>query len=213
MTRINHLLFDAANTLIHKPTLWDKWIVTLKKYGYEIPLDKLKHDHKQISEVIRFPDQTSKDFYAHFNSELLYSLGIIPEQNLLTEIFQACTYLPWEKFDDTIVLNSLNRPLSIISNFNKNLTGTIENLFGDLFQKIIISENYGVAKPDIRFYELALKELEIEPDSILYIGDSLKLDMEPAAKIGMNTLLIDRNNMYPFYSKRITNLSDLLQHL
>ena len=213
MGKIQYIFFDAANTLIHKPLLWRKISNILKKHGNEIPEKLLKHNHKLISENFHFPDRTSSDFYRNFNSELLYSVGIIPTSDLLEEIFLSCSYLPWEKFDDTSVLYSLSLPIGVISNFNKTLDQTLKNLFDLNFQNIIISENYGVGKPNPEFYDFALREIGIDSSKVLYVGDSLKLDIEPALELGMNAILIDRNDDYPFYKNRILNMNQLIQYL
>ena len=47
------------------------------------------------------------------------------------------------------------------------------------------------------------------PQEILYIGDSVKLDMEPAIKIGFNVCLIDRDNYFDGFNPRISNLEML----
>lgn len=213
MNKIKYILFDAANTLIHKPLLWERFQLVLRKFEYPVSDISLRQQHKLVSESIKFPDQTSKEFYRNFNSELLVSLGIAPSEKLLDEIFSSCTYLPWEKFDDTKILNSLNLPLGVLSNFNKTLNNTLEKEFGSMFKHVFISENYGVAKPNIKFYEIALKEIGIDPTKVLYIGDSIQLDIEPAEKASINSLLIDRDNVYPNYKNRISSLNELTLYL
>jgi len=213
MSDIKYILFDAANTLIHKPALWINLQSTLKKFGHDVPADLLKRNHKLISECIRFPDKTSKAFYQEFNSELLYSIGIMPTEELLDAVFKACTYLPWEKFSDTKVIDSLKLPVGILSNFNSSLKDTIYKEFGDVFKHIFISENYGIGKPDVKFYEIAIKEIGFAPNEILYVGDSIKLDMQPALKAGLNPILIDRDSVYPFYKNRVSSLDALILYL
>lgn len=213
MSDIKYILFDAANTLIHKPALWINLQSTLKKFDQDVPVDLLKRNHKLISECIRFPDKTSKAFYQEFNSELLYSIGIMPTQELLDDVFKACTYLPWEKFSDTKVIDSLKLPVGILSNFNSSLKDTIKKEFGDVFKHIFISENYGVGKPDVKFYEIAIKEIGFAPNEILYVGDSIKLDMHSALKAGLTPVLIDREDIYPFYINSISSLDALTLYL
>ena len=213
MSEIRYVLFDAANTLIHKPLLWERFQLALKKFNYNITDISLRQQHKLVSERIKFPDQTSKEFYRHFNAELLISLGISPDKELLDEIFALCTYLPWEKFDDTKILGSLNLPLGVLSNFNNTLNNTLDKEFGSIFKHVLISENYGVAKPNIKFYEIAVKEIGIDPKNILYIGDSIQLDIEPAEKISIKSVLIDRDNVYPNYKNRISSLDELKEYL
>src|SRR3954471_5882027 len=98
LDQYKYILFDAANTLIHKPAVWEKMPAVLERHGITIAIDKLKYNHKLLSEIIDFPDRTSCEFYTEFNRQLLLSLGIIPTPALLDELFSACKGLPWEKF-------------------------------------------------------------------------------------------------------------------
>jgi putative hydrolase of the HAD superfamily len=203
------LLFDAANTLIYKPLLFEKFGEALNKYGYAVDLHLLARVHKTIAEVYCFPDRTDKTFYSRFNSDLLYSLGIMPTTPLLEEIYSRCSYLKWERYADTDYLNSISFPKAIISNFHGNLNSIIKDLLPAHEMEILVSESEMLRKPDIAFYERAIDRLNVKAEEIFYIGDSLKLDVEPALKVGMNAWLIDRNNFYPYFEQKITTLYQL----
>src|SRR5215470_8429723 len=150
---VRHIFFDAANTLINKPLLWEKIASVFERHHYVVPADLLRQRHKLVSEWIRFPDRTSKEFYSVFNAELMYSLGIVPNDALLNDLFAECTYLPWKKFNDTDVLSVLkgSYPLSVLSNFNSELHHVIEKEFDSVFTHIIGSEAERVAKPNPEF--------------------------------------------------------------
>jgi FMN phosphatase YigB (HAD superfamily) len=204
------LLFDAANTLINKPSFFDVFLDVLDKYDYRIDKNRFQYIHKFLSEAIDFPDKTSKEFYSKFNSELLYALGILPKDTLLNDLFNACSYLPWDKYEDTKYLKNIPLKKAIISNFHQGLSKIIENLFDDLFFKIIISEEESLRKPDIRFFEKAIQNLHVKPNEIIYIGDSVKLDIKPAIELGIKAILIDRLNFYQETNLiRITDLAQL----
>lgn len=212
ITRI--ILFDAANTLIYKPTLYYKIRSVLAKFSYEIEEVKLQYHHKLLSEIINFPDRTSKEFYKDFNTELLLSLGIIPSEEILNEIFTACSYLEWKAFDDLSILNELPIEKAVLSNFNSNLGSILDQLIGkEIFSEIIISENENYRKPSLEFYELALKKINVNPEEVLYIGDSLKLDIIPTKKLGIKSLLIDRQNIFSRFPDRISNMKDIINYL
>ena len=214
MNNTKVVLFDAANTLIYKPQLFEKLNSVLLSHHYNIPLDTLKGQHKLLSEIINFPDKTSKSFYQEFNAELLISLGIIPTEVLLDDIFTACTFLDWKAFDDTKFVADLSQIKAVLSNFNSKLDTILEGLIGEnIFSEIIISEMENVRKPSIDFYELAVEKLQVAPNEILYIGDSLKLDIIPAQKVGMRTLLIDREQHFPFAKNRINSFEEIKQYL
>lgn len=206
---IKVILVDAANTIIHKPVLWTKINEVLVSHSIFITIEDVKSKHKIISELINFPDRTNEEFYKQFNSELLLSLGIIPSEVLLKDLFKACTYLPWEAFDDVQHLNILNYKKAVLSNFNSGLEDLLKKTVSVNFDTIVVSEIEKVRKPQVEFYENAVTKLGVMPNEIVYIGDSLKLDMIPAVTIGMNILLIDRDNHYPHFKNRINSFGEL----
>lgn len=207
--KIAYILFDAANTLIHKPELWSSFQSVFSKYGHILADEKLKLHHKILSETIIFPDRTTKEFYFFFNGELLMSLGIVPTKKMLDDLFQACSYLPWSCFEDAYWLKESTVKMGILSNFNNNLPDIVIKLFGNIFTEIIVSESVEVRKPDLKFYTLASEKIGISPNDILYVGDSLKLDIIPATEAGFNCNLIDRNGIYLNFENRISSLNNL----
>jgi putative hydrolase of the HAD superfamily len=214
MTKIKYVFFDAVNTLMHKPELWKAFQKALFSSNIKIDVNKLQYHHKLLREAITFPDRTSKSFYNNFNSELLRSLGIIPEQKLLDDIFSHCSYLPWEKYSDTQSLVDIKVPIGILSNFNQSLSSIINNLFPNIqFEKIIISEDIGFQKPTSGLFALIVKETNCKPEEILYVGDSIKLDIEPAQNIGFSSILIDRDNYYPQFANHISSLTEIRKFL
>ena len=206
---INYVLFDAANTLIYKPELFKNYIRILKEHGLNIGIDNLRRHHKIVSELVKFPERTSEEFYHSFNSEVLFSLGIIPYEKLLKDIFNACTYLKWDKYEDTKFLSEIELPLGVLSNFNNSLNGHIDELFGPLFKEIFVSADIGLSKPAIEFFQHAIDRTGFSANEILYIGDSLKSDIAPGKAAGMHTYLIDRVDLFDGYENRITSLSNL----
>lgn len=210
---IQYIFFDVAGTLLGKPTLYSIIQNTLRDFGHEVGLDEIKNKHKLLSEVIHFPDRTDMAFYEKFNSELLYLLGIVPEEALVNSIFKKCTYLPWQAFDDTQILKELPLPMGVISNFNISLKDKLEQFFGPVFQDVFVSEELGVAKPNMEFYQKALEKIPFAAHEVLYVGDSIKLDLEPASKLGFKVLIIDRDNFYPNSKNKISSLTEITQFI
>lgn len=212
-SKIKYLLFDAANTLIHKPQLWVKMESVLTHFGYKVDTKKLLYNHKLLSESVSFPDRTNKDFYWHFNTELLYSLGIVPNEAILEVLFSSCYNLPWESFDDCTQLENFSQPRSILSNFNSSLVNLIAEKVSVKFNHIITSEMEQIHKPSVEFYRLAMKRLGVNAHEILYIGDSIRLDYEPATKVGMKSVVIDRINFYPPHDFIIRSFSEISNYI
>jgi len=213
MSKYEYILFDVAGTLLYKPSFFDKILVILKANGYKIIKEEFIFKHKLLSETIKFPDRTNKKFYDFFNEELLYSLGVLPDSSLLNQIFINCSYLPWEKFNDTQVLEKIEQPIGIVSNFNNTLRDKLDESFNIIFRNIIVSEEIGISKPDVEFYKRALEIVDVDPNKILYIGDSVKLDLHPAMLCGIDTLVIDRDNFYPGLDTKISNLNHILEYI
>jgi len=206
---IKFIVLDAANTLIHKPEMWEKWLDVLVDYKYEVDLLELKKIHKLTSETILFPDKTDKAFYDIFNAKVLCNLGIEPTVEILEALFAALSYLKWESFEDLITLNSVDQPLVIASNFNHQLTQIITTETKLNINQYFVSAEMGVRKPTADFYQQVINGLGVAPHEMLYIGDSLELDVLPARKLGINAFLIDRDNLFRRAKHRITSMKEV----
>lgn len=209
-TEIKFLYFDVANTLLHKPSLFEKIQAVLQRSGIVTDNNELQVRHKLLSEVIKFPDKTNAGFYHEFNAELLRLMGVMPDKKIVEKIFEECSYLPWQPYEDFAFIEEIGLPKGIISNWDTNLQKQLELLKPVSFNPIIGSMEAGISKPGLELYKLAIQKSGAEPGEILYVGDSVKLDIEPALKMGIKAVLIDRLNIYPNFSGiRIQSFSEL----
>lgn len=60
----------------------------------------------------------------------------------------------------------------------------------DCFDGILISSDYGVKKPDERFFRILLEKYRIMPECALMIGNDLDSDIAGAKTVGMDTFYI-----------------------
>lgn len=211
---IKAVFFDVANTLLEKPDLFPKMAAALASNGHVVSVSDLRHAHKFLSETFVFPDKTSRDFYTEFNSHLLYALGIAPNEKLLSDVFDACTYLPWQPFSDTIALSKISLPLGILSNWDSSLREKLKHHFTVDFNWILCSQDEGVKKPNPLFFQRMMDESQLQANEILFVGDSMKLDIHPALQLGIQAVLIDRLNHFPHSNvSRIQQLDELMQWL
>ena len=60
------------------------------------------------------------------------------------------------------------------------------------FEDTFISMDIGYDKPDIRFYQEALRRAGLQPDEVLMIGDSMTTDILGAKVAGIDALFFDR---------------------
>ncbi|MGH9184699.1 MAG: HAD-IA family hydrolase [Acidimicrobiales bacterium] len=61
---------------------------------------------------------------------------------------------------------------------------------GELFDLVIESTRVGVRKPETRFYELALEQLDVAADEAVFLDD-LGVNLKPARDMGMVTIKVD----------------------
>jgi len=211
---IRALFLDVANTLLHKPQLYPEIHRILSKFGHQVPLSSIIYHHRIISEIIVFPDKTSHEFYFEFNSHLLRSFGIIPSIEITDELFNACSYLPWKAFDDVSHLKSISLPIGILSNWDDSLRTHLSKVIDIEPKWILGSKEFKIRKPSLDFFKLAVNVSTFKFEEVAYVGDSLRLDIEPALKLGLAAFLIDRDNLFPTATvNKIKHFGELSMHL
>lgn len=89
------------------------------------------------------------------------------------------------------VLDALKEryPMVMVSNFYGNLKSVLDE-YGLLkyFDSIVESAVVGVRKPDGMIFKLGVKELGMNPEQVVVIGDSYSKDIVPAMSIGCQTI-------------------------
>ena len=63
-----------------------------------------------------------------------------------------------------------------------------------LFEDTYISMDIGYDKPDVRFYEEALRRCQLQPHEVLMVGDSMTTDIIGAQKAGLEAVYFNRRN-------------------
>ena len=113
--------------------------------------------------------------------------------------YYGLTMAPWNS-DDEFVYPEAEECLRKLS--KKYKIGIIANqIFGseERLEKIgllkyinlvVASAEEGVAKPDLRIFEIALSKADCKADESVMVGDRLDNDIIPANKIGMKTVWI-----------------------
>jgi putative hydrolase of the HAD superfamily len=77
---------------------------------------------------------------------------------------------------------------------------------------LVISEEAGYQKPDIRIFKTALARAETEPTESVYVGDSWNVDILPASACGMKAVWLNRYTQPcpdPSVAREITSYSGL----
>jgi putative hydrolase of the HAD superfamily len=95
--------------------------------------------------------------------------------------------------DTLITLKGLRLKLGILSNTFVNADSLEKHLnqlgLLDFFSVRLYSYQFDFRKPDLRIFEIAAERLDEALENILYVGDRIDMDIEPALKVGMQPVL------------------------
>ena len=85
--------------------------------------------------------------------------------------------------------------LGLVSNFYGNVSVLCREAgIADVLEVILDSVVVGIGKPDPAIFRLALAELDLPPDRVIFVGDSYERDMIPARRLGMKTIWLKGPN-------------------
>lgn len=99
-----------------------------------------------------------------------------------------------------------NKKIIIISDMylSKDIISKMLKKCGyDRYEKLYVSNEYGVDKRSGKLFDLVLKKENIESNDIIHIGDSLKADILGAKKNNIKSIFIPRKKMISRYLKKI----------
>ncbi|WP_027728579.1 HAD family hydrolase [Treponema sp. C6A8] len=202
------VFFDLDRTLMNFEIGEDLGIKTVfETYKNEIKMDyqEFRSTWKEVAQKIF--DEYSAGLHT-FDEQRRLRVKVIFELNgrLLTDAeIEERFHLYWSNYEKGVclfpdaldLLEKLKEnkiPIGLISNgdtSNQRWKLDKENLT-QYFDPIIISGEVGVSKPELRIFEIALNKASAQKESSWYIGDSPVHDIEPALKLGLNVIYLNR---------------------
>ena len=208
---IDIVFFDAGDTLLRPyPSFRELFAQTCREAGYAVSpatVDELQPRLFELAKEsgVKEPSlsaEASREFWSYLYRNFLHAIGIDDDRVVerLYEVFSDSA--SYKLFDDVLpaleALEELGYRLGLISNFEGWLEKMLIELeIGHRFDTAVISGLAGVEKPDPEIYRIAVEKAGVEPDRAVHVGDSPHTDVEPAAKVGITPVLLDRYNRYP----------------
>lgn len=210
MKTYQNYVFDLYGTLVdirtdeEKKELWEKMSLFFGYYGAVYTPEALQ---KAYLELVRTSEEKVR--YAH------ESYPEIPIENVFRQLYEQKEVDPTEElvlhtgqmfrvFSTHHVklyagakellqrLHEAGKKVFLLSNAQRIFTEY--ELFylkiHDCFDGILISSDYGVKKPDEKFFRLLFEQYRIQPEESLMIGNDLNTDIRGAKKVGMDTFYI-----------------------
>lgn len=179
MNNIKWLFFDIGYTLINEDKCHSKRIIDT------IERQKEKQKEYTYDDIYKAMIQASLDYKQPYSTALKI-LGI--EEN---EPYAKELEFPYDNAKS--VLEKLHKVYNVGIIANQS-AGTVKRLSEykliEYIDSVLSSTEEGLSKPDISFYERALKSNNCIAEEAVMIGDRLDNDIFPAKKIGMKTIWI-----------------------
>jgi len=208
ITGIKGIIFDCYKTLIDIETdedsmkTWEplsKWLIY---QGVKIaPEDLLKWYKREAKEYTdasweTFPElDVAKVFQSICQSHALWKID--PEQlgKETARAFRASSLRHLQAFPQSVrLIKKLESyPKAIVSNGQRVFSELEVRYFGlyELFDLVIFSSDLSHKKPDPRIFLEAIRQLDMQPEEVLCIGDNFENDIVPAIKLGMKAMHIE----------------------
>ncbi len=202
------IIFDLQGTLMENgifpsPTKQVRFILGIRKEFHDyVPLFEttlMTTPHTSLAEGFK---SVAEAFNVRITPELTERLiGMWNKNKLLSRPFQETVPLLEELKKEYILVLVAN-----IDCFTKDMITKFE--LQNHFNHIYLSCDVGMLKTNPEFFKNIMKDLEINPEEAVMIGDSIDSDMIPASKAGIRTILLDRMNRQD-YPEKIHSLEDL----
>jgi 2-haloalkanoic acid dehalogenase type II len=98
---------------------------------------------------------------------------------------------PWDDVADALAPIAGRLPLGVVTNCSEAMGRRAAARVGITFQVVVTSERAGYYKPDPHPYRLALAELQLPPERVLFVAGS-GFDLVGTAAVGMTALWHNR---------------------
>jgi putative hydrolase of the HAD superfamily len=207
---IKAILIDSGKVLNRPKT--GHWFITPNFFSFinmnkfkSIPMAELSKAFSKAGDYIDKQDfiLDEEEEYKHFYEYYKLLFENLPELNVDSHIIESVTrdlvfnYEKYEFYEDVeefVIHMSKKCKLAIVS----DAWPSLENVYRtaglrNMFHSFIISSKLGVTKPNELMYKKALEELGVSASEAVFIDDSVK-NCDGASKLGINTILLCRNN-------------------
>lgn len=215
---IKGIIFDYGGTLDSRGVHWSEVLWN----GYQqagVPIDKetfrnayVEGERALARERIILPQD---NFLTLLRKKVELEISFLPEQpddptrlSWIDSIATYCDNAAQSCIDEAKpILEKLYEryPMMLVSNFYGNIDEVLRDYgIRHLFKGIIESAVVGVRKPNPTLFRLGVDALELQPDEVLVVGDSLNKDIQPSEALGCHVLWLK--------GKGWTEKEDLLTH-
>ncbi len=230
---IRAVFFDLYNTLAcYDPPREQLQESACREFGLSVASEAIKaalpvaddyyYQENARSNIEKRSPQDRDAVYGEYERRLLGAAGVeVPAQTA----FQIHTRL--RSYDTRMVLyndvphtlaqlRERGLTLGLISNVDHDMSPLLRLLGLDTcLDFMVTSWEVGSDKPRAPIFHTALERAGVPPSEAIHVGDQYRIDVVGAQGVGIQALLIDRDDFYPHISDcpRIRSLSQVADYL
>jgi putative hydrolase of the HAD superfamily len=205
MVTIKAVLFDLGNTLVysHPEIIFQRILAehSISKTLAEVT-NALTEGNTEF-DIEKHDGLSAHEFYARWNTVHLKHLGLKgPKARKLaaTINYQWGNYAEFHLYPDVqdtlLKLRKMGFKLGIVTGgYEEDIDMILPKTgLAELFDVRVGVDTIGKRKPDPKAFRYALKQLNLKPSEVIFVGDNLEADYEGAEKVGMVPVLIRRRS-------------------
>ena len=208
------VIFDYGGTLVQIRRPWDevkpKAVLsvyrTLKRAGLKLPFEEYGEVNDRVFQKFgEMGDRQDRDIPDVVAYQEIVD-GLFPERSgawrTRTALEAADAF--WAVATGNFAVRRETRPalralkamklrMAVLSNHHHPpaLVGHLSELrIRQYFLKVLVSADAGVRKPNREIFEMCLGQLRVGPKQAVFVGDSVKYDVEGARNAGIRTILV-----------------------
>jgi HAD superfamily hydrolase (TIGR01549 family) len=227
------VLFDFYNTLAsYYPPREDVYINACRELGINLEAkalfnslaaaDIFYRNENSRSPIDKKSAEEQINFYIEYITRIIGGADVQINGEAALKILSKIRQYKWEfkVYDDALptlkTLKERGLIIGLISNVAQDMEATYTKLGLQPYLnfKVTLAE-VGYDKPRPEIFLAALKKAAVKPGEALYVGDQYQIDVIGARGVGINALLIDRNDYFPDITDcpRIHSLAQTIDYL
>ena len=196
------IFFDVGGTLIRpRPSVGAVYASVARRYGIDRTADEMERTFRRVWAEMKHPGLTvsRKEWWREFVFRVLGQEHEACFEDLFETFARPDAWQVFSDVEDTLQgARAHGLHVGVISNWDDRLRALLEKLgLAKHFDSQTISCEVGTEKPDAEIFLTALRTAGVTADETLHVGDGYEQDVCGAEKVGMRTILVDREGRRP----------------
>ncbi|MFO7769213.1 MAG: HAD family hydrolase [bacterium] len=226
------LLFDVLHTLVDDSGFPSRYMrVLLEAEGHDVDREELREVYREVTArefdwetaASEEPFRSIRDRHEARVEEVYQRLEVSDERDIARDTEwlwkQIATSRIYPEVPEVLpILAGRGYRIALISNADEDDPVIQVLLRAGLpmaFETVVTSQGAGAYKPSPRIFEQVLRELDLEPEQVLMVGDSPASDVLGAKRMGIPAVWVNRKGRsfpegYPEPDAEISDLKGLL---